>query len=263
MRGRWRAAVCWVLVLVLFGLGAAACRRPWQVLDPARARLEPEVAEWVTSMRNIYVGTSLAHGNYTYLLASWGLKDTGDYGVEITDVDLDGEEVVVTARWQEPAAPAAVEPHYPHALARVRRTDKPVRFVAEGDDQRWIPSLVGVPAGFQIRGPEETIVYSRRREESVEFGNILIGADDPGPVDPLRLTGIARVFEANVEYDLVGADDLPFGHGFVTAQSGAPEWGYFSIEIPSPAVPVQYVRVYTTSAKDGSIQDLVIVRPAD
>ncbi len=264
-----RTTVCRIALLAatLLGLSAAfagaatSCARPWRLIDTAKAQLPAPVSEWLASYKNIEVGAAFTHESYTYLLASWGLKDTATYRVEITGVDLGGSEVVVSTRWTKAAPFAAADPHYPHALARIRRSDKPVRFVAEGDlPGGWVPSLAGVPAAFRIHLPSQQTIYSHPKTDSVEFGAIFVGSGGIQPAPGhILVEGVARVFEGTVEYDFAGEDGGSSGHGFVTATSGGPDWGYFSISVPEPDPMPRYFRVYSTSAEDGRMQDLVMI----
>lgn len=249
-----------VVLAAVLVVPLTACSRPWRLIDTAKTKLPDPVAKWLESYRTIEVGTSFTHETYTYLLVSWGVKDTGLYQVQITNVDLSGSEVVVRTKWTQPAAFAAVDPHYPHALARIKRTDKPVKFVAEGGAPEWIPSLVGVPAAFRIYQPSQGVMYTPNKTDSVEFGRIFVGSSGVQPAaGQVAIEGIGRVFEGTVEYDFMPDGGEPFGHGFVTASSGGPDWGYFVISVAEPSPLPRYLRVYSTSAEDGRIQDLVMV----
>ena len=76
-----------------------------------------------------------------------------------------------------------------------------------------------------------------------------------------RIEGQARAFEANILHQLRDANGIIVSNErFTTADEGAPAYGnsiVFSLSI-DPLHPVQgELWVYTRSAKDGSIQDLV------
>lgn len=78
---------------------------------------------------------------------------------------------------------------------------------------------------------------------------------------PVTVSGEARVFEATVELEVV-AEGKVLGRGFTTATKGAPEWGTFTAQVHFTAPrqeEVATVRVFSRSARDGSIQDLVEV----
>ncbi|WP_274649268.1 LysM peptidoglycan-binding domain-containing protein [Paenibacillus humicola] len=78
-----------------------------------------------------------------------------------------------------------------------------------------------------------------------------------------QLSGVARAFEANVLYqlrDASGRSVIP--ERFVTAAEGAPAFGRFNAELrfaQTPAARTGTLLVYTRSARDGSIQDMVEV----
>lgn len=260
MYRRTTRAVVLIAVVCVTIAAAAACQPAWSIIDPAKVTLPATVKSWVDSYKYIEVATSITDGDYTYYLASYGLKDSGQYKVVITGVETGGTDVVVKSKWTAPASFAPVDPHYPYSLARTKKTTKAVKFTAEGGTPDWIPSLVGVPAAFRIQPPSETVLYSTPKTDSVELGMVMIGTSGLAPADGQWVVeGIARAFEGTVEYDLVGADNEPFDHGFVTAAAGGPEWGYFVLNIPIPETEVEHIRVYTTSAEDGSIRDLVLI----
>jgi hypothetical protein len=78
---------------------------------------------------------------------------------------------------------------------------------------------------------------------------------------PVRIAGIARVFEATVAYEVVSGGRA-LAKGFTNASAGAPEWGAFQIDaavgpVASPTRVI--VRVFAQSMKDGAIIDLVEV----
>jgi len=77
------------------------------------------------------------------------------------------------------------------------------------------------------------------------------------------LAGSARAFEANVLYRVRDdAGRIVARERAVTAAEGAPAFGAFSAPIAfdaAPGTPAGAIQVYTRSARDGSIQDLVEV----
>ena len=80
-------------------------------------------------------------------------------------------------------------------------------------------------------------------------------------VNGQRIEGQARVFEANVLYQLRDANGTIVSNERSTmADKGAPEYGNFTSTLPFDRTPTSNTGelwVYTRSAKDGSIQDLV------
>lgn len=70
--------------------------------------------------------------------------------------------------------------------------------------------------------------------------------------DYLYLSGLARVFEATVNYALETADGEVVKKGLRTATTGGPGWGEFVIEIEEFPDEADYLAVFNISAKDGS-----------
>nr|WP_147535222.1 LysM peptidoglycan-binding domain-containing protein [Bacillus marasmi] len=87
----------------------------------------------------------------------------------------------------------------------------------------------------------------------------------PLPVTQIKsgqmIDGQARAFEANVLHQLRDYNGVIVSNErYTTASEGAPAYGYFTSSIPFDRNPTTIggeLWVYTRSAKDGSIQDLV------
>jgi hypothetical protein len=84
---------------------------------------------------------------------------------------------------------------------------------------------------------------------------ILVESPVPGErvTSPVTISGIANTFEANVQYAIVGPDDLPIADGFTTATAGTGTWGDFSVSAPFTATAgtPATVRAFESSARDG------------
>ncbi len=68
----------------------------------------------------------------------------------------------------------------------------------------------------------------------------------------IYLSGLARVFEATVNYALETAEGEVLKEGFTTATTGGLGWGEFVIEIEEFLDEADYLAVFNISAKDGS-----------
>lgn len=77
------------------------------------------------------------------------------------------------------------------------------------------------------------------------------------------LVGIARAFEATILYQIRdAAEQIATRERPITTSEGAPAFGQFNIPLQlesSPTTPTGSIFIYTRSARDGSIQDLVEV----
>lgn len=96
--------------------------------------------------------------------------------------------------------------------------------------------------------------------------NIVVYQPQPGRTirDNTSIKGYARSFEANVLYRLVDDNDVEVvEETFTTAEFGAPNYGRFSDSLSfdtEPTATEGELQVFTRSAKDGSIQDLVQIK---
>ena len=75
---------------------------------------------------------------------------------------------------------------------------------------------------------------------------------------PIEVTGIARAFEATVDWALYDNDGLELVSGFTTASISGPDWGDMAFTIPYTVTDLQVgtLEVWETSAMDGSRTDL-------
>ena len=93
--------------------------------------------------------------------------------------------------------------------------------------------------------------------------NIVLWNPLPGTrvVNGQRIEGHARAFEANVLHQLKDTNGIVVSNErFTTANEGAPAYGNFNSTLPFDRTPTSNsgeLWVYTRSAKDGRIQDLV------
>ncbi|NMA54376.1 MAG: protease complex subunit PrcB family protein [Firmicutes bacterium] len=193
------------------------------------------------------LGTELAQsysweGN-TYIMVTRGACPTGGYSVLIKQALETEEEIVVAIEYRDPAPDAIVTQAitYPYALAVLEGTDKPVRF--ENVEGTYLPQLYGLEQMESITAESKSI-------------KLLAPAIEKDA--SLTVRGIARVFEATVNWRLIGPDGEEKEKGFVTAARGGPDWGYFSFELTSEYLVVgNRLQVFEQSAKDGSTIHLV------
>lgn len=96
--------------------------------------------------------------------------------------------------------------------------------------------------------------------------NIVVWTPLPGTkiASGQRVKGQARAFEAALNHELRDANGVIVSNeGFITADAGAPVYGNFSSTLPfdrKPTSTTGELHVFTRSAKDGSIQDLVKIK---
>ena len=99
-------------------------------------------------------------------------------------------------------------------------------------------------------------------EQVSESGNITVTSpiDGDAVTSPLSVTGTARVFENNVNWRILDADDVELATGFATADApDVGEFGAYEMRIFLPVIETEtfFLEVLSYSAKDGSAQDQV------
>ncbi|MBS3983232.1 MAG: protease complex subunit PrcB family protein [Dethiobacter sp.] len=213
---------------------------------PAQTAETAEIDAWVERSLPLFLAQSRELAGTQYLLVTYGLQNDG-YAVEITAVDVEAERVKVTVQFTAPAqgqqGDGTVE--YPYALREIPATGLPVVFVAQGAEE-YLPRLQGLdylpPIAAQSSGIK---IFSPAPAEVVERS--------------MTVRGVGNVFEGNIQYKLLAENETVLVSGFATAAMG--DWQLFSIDIViDEAVAVEgpiLLRLYTYSAKDGSVQDLI------
>lgn len=145
--------------------------------------------------------------------------------------------------------------------------------VEQGDSLYRISRRFGTPMSELIRanrnrpGLSPDVIYPGFRlvVPLPSSTNIVVFQPLPGTrIAPgQHLTGSARAFEATIHYQIRDATGrIITQERTVTATQGAPAFGQFDAQVQfdqTPAVQNGIVMVYTRSALDGSIQDLVEV----
>ncbi len=79
---------------------------------------------------------------------------------------------------------------------------------------------------------------------------------------PFTVTGDASVFEATVEWRLSDTAARVIASGFTTASAGAPGRGTYTVNVSYSGIAAgttAFVEVFSRSAKDGAIEELVRV----
>jgi len=197
-----------------------------------------EVTQTLEAIETLKVGTSVIVDNKTYVIASFGQQPTGGYEAQITNMEIDGNKATVTVGLEPPQGDAATTVvTYPQTVKVLEGRYENIAYVKEGD---YMPQVVG------LQKPLKKTKYASE--------NIMVIDYDPSTAE---VAGIARVFEANISYQVRDREGKVLKEGNMMAASGAPDWGYFELELDEIPQDVSDVLLYTASAKDGSMQDEV------
>ncbi len=210
---------------------------------------DAEIEEWVEYSRDLMLVQAREHEGELYILATYGIKPTGGYSVEIVDISDENNQdtLVVTVEFKEPAEEDIVTQALtrPYDLEIIDPVDIPIEFQAQGDEE-FIPTLHGIDWLRPIEAGTENIkVFSPATHDIV--------------LREFTVEGIENVFEGNVNYRVLDIQREELITGFTTGYGIG--WGYFEIEVEVPeqiqSGDAFIVEVYAISAKDGSITDLV------
>jgi hypothetical protein len=183
--------------------------------------------------------------NKTLLMVAAGEKSTGGYTMKVDDVAVgtDGA-LVITVRVDEPAGNATQALTYPYLEILIPETnlDVDVRLVTTG------------PTGDNIEHVNLAVVEPEQ--------NVILFKPERGALLTERVTmfGFARVFEGAFTVEVEDGHYI-LGRKNVQAEEGAPGWGYFefTMDLQQASSPHGMIIVSTTSAKDGSrVEELIV-----
>ncbi|MDW7652275.1 MAG: Gmad2 immunoglobulin-like domain-containing protein [Bacillota bacterium] len=217
--------------------------------SPAEPDPAQEIEVWIENSKEIFLAQSREIDGTLSLLVTYGEKNTGGYSVEITEIDVQEDLVEVTVSFREPDEDEAVTEAitYPYDIEEIEITELPVTFIATGAEN-YVPELKGIDYVKPVVAQSQWIkLFSPAPESVVER--------------QFSVDGIANVFEGNILYRLKDASERVLVSGNTTAEMG--NWRYFIVDITvDEAVPVEeklLLELYTESAKDGSVENLVQV----
>ena len=213
-----------ILVMLIF-TSCQPAANSFTIIDNL-SQLPQEVRTWVNAYHRIFVGTSKTSGRYTYILVSAGPSSDPQQSLSIVDIKEESDALVVEVDMTERSSPATdtSQMHYPYALARIRKTDKPIEYRSITNPDLWIPRAIGAPTGFLPQWADD-INYSDP-DPQIILGHVpgQAATDQPGQV----IAGLARIFEATVEYDYLDEQGNPAGRNFVMASTGPPIGAIFN-----------------------------------
>ncbi len=219
----------------------------------SRNELPEEVQKWVDNCYSLDMAPfadSMVYESKTYIFATWGSRPTGGYSVRIQEAVVEGDELRVRIEYTRPRPGEMVTQAFTHPvdLAVVDRPFARVRFDTNRTGApRAISQLRGLDALREIKAGSTSI-------------KIFSPAPDSEVSDPVKVTGVANVHEANVEYRVLDETGAQVKEGFTTAAS-AQAWGYYELEI-ALGDDIQSgsrftIELFYTDAKDGEEHDVV------
>lgn len=198
-----------------------------------------DVMALLEAIKPLHVATSIIVGDETFFIVSYGEKQMLDYHAVIREIQVDGDRVAITSELLPP--PGGTAPGgtvYPYAVVAREGRFTQVSFLDAAGD--YMPQLMGVEESVK---PLLKPVKSSDRIRVIQFG-----------YDPMLISvsGIARVFEATLSYELLDAEGRVLAEGFTTALGGAPDWGYFNLEITQIPPGTRKIVLFEHSMKDGT-----------
>ncbi len=210
------------------------------IIEQKQEELPEEILTWLENMRQYFAAGVVDLQDDRYIIVNWGEKRTAGYEVTITDILKTNERLNVQVLFNEPEEKTAQIISYPFTVKKTKADERTVFFEAEGVEE-FIPVVVG-------QQPVKPFI--------VESENIKIMDKDISE-ERILIKGLARVFEANINYTVKDVEENLLIESFTTAASGGPYWGSFTIEEKELPRTASLINIFSISAKDGSRENEV------
>ena len=175
-------------------------------------------------------------------------------GVSLSNIVIDSDRITVTLSGAPSAdiadniAGLAVQQLVWTAQAAVGQGNLPVQLTTtDGASRLWTVDI-SAPFTRPARAQQYTVLTDLWITEPSypEGGTAVVPAGRP-----LKISGEATVFEANVQWQLSDATGRVVDQGFVTASAGAPNRGTFDISVTIPDAGEYVLKAFAVSMKDG------------
>lgn len=241
----------WPVLLLVPFLTSCHLFQPAQPPEPPYTRLDISAApaavmDWAMNSRPMFIAHAKEWDGRRYIMASYGEKPHSGFAVFIEDVDLAGEEIVVTINFASSDGETVPQsPHYPTDMVYITDLDRPLSYRAVGAEE-YVPQLRGIEEIPPILAQSDFIkVFSPGPESKV--GN------------RVTVRGVANVFEGTVNYRLRDGENQVVAEDWVTAGMG--DWYYFEeeIDVLQAAGNRFALDLFTYSAKDNSEEHSVSI----
>lgn len=239
-----------VLTVLLLMAAAAGCgtRDQEPVPDPGEHAVYPiPVVRWLEQVQPMFLAGHLKVDGTTYVMVNWGEQPTAGHEVRIAEVRQEEDKVVVMVEFTYPGEVAAQVLTYPSAVEALDFDPAGREITFEDVNQReYIPRLFGIEDGeLQPFLPQSTVNIK-----------LLSYEKDTGRA---KATGIARVFEANINYALETAGAQVLREGYSTAVTAGPDWGYFEMQVEDIPTEAEHLVIYSENAMDGSRWEVIML----
>ena len=230
-----------------WGTTVAGGRIPAE-LAPVENRVAQRAAFWLQMLVEGPTGPDLEAGATTAIP-----EGTELLGVE---QDFDGLHVDLSSEFESGGGSLSMQLRVAQIVYTATQFEG-IDAVSFKIDGQGVESIGG--EGVDVSEP----LTRRDFQESYLAPNVVVESPRPGDeiADGATVTGFANVFEANVNYRLVGENGEVLDEGFTTATCGSGCWGDFEITLDFSVASRQEgrVEVLTFSAEDGSEQDVISI----
>ena len=225
------------------------------VKEVRRGELPDTVQQWFDNLMKLDrmpMAQTMKYDSKQYIFATWGSRPTGGYSVKIREAVQREDSIYVEIEYTSPRPGEMVTQAFthPYVIAVIDEPEKPVRIQKAPEARpRSLARLRGIEELPDIKAESRSIkVFSPAPNTEVS--------------DPVKVTGVANVHEANVEYRVLDEAGQIIKDGFTTA-AAAYEWGYYEFELTLSdkldSGDQFTVELFYTDMKDGERRDIVSI----
>jgi len=186
-------------------------------IEPIQA-IPKEVAAWIERSKTIEAAQTLTVNHETYILVTYGEKNTGGYEVNILHVERDdkgGARVVVRLTDPVKGMPVSQAVTYPYELVKLKsELQAPIDF-----------SDVNGKTIVQLKGFSSIPPYVKKTNNIILF-------DAKLQKDNVIISGAVRTFDGIVHVGIRNVSGKYTIQHPIQASDGLPNWGYFTDNIP-------------------------------
>ena len=216
--------------------------------------LPEKVGQWVENCLALDMAPftdAMVYESKTYIFATWGSRPTGGYSVRMREALMDEQGGLrVRIEYSSPRPDEMVTQAFTHPfdIAVVDREAQKVHFEGyPSGTPRLLTQLRGIDSLRDITAGSRSI-------------KVFFPAPDSEVSDPVKVSGVANVHEANVEYRVFDEEGEKIKDGFTTA-AAAIAWGYYEFEIllgeQVGSGDRFTVELFYTDMSDGEVRDVV------
>jgi len=233
--------ICLLLILLLLLTGCASVNhnKPVETKPVAHATYPEEVVKMLNTLKYFKATTTVDVGEETYIIVSFGQKQGSGYEAKITKVIKDEDKITFVARPGVAKDPTAEIMSFDYVVEVIKNEGEQIEVKV---DDGYLPKVIG------LKGSNYELITHGDNIGIFNFTREARG---------IRVSGIASIWEASFFYELQDKKGSILKEGTVMAEAGAPDWGFFNLEILELPEDTSSLVFLEENAKTGEHEELL------